>query len=228
MNILAMDTSGSVCSVAVAQGEKIVAFAYVDNGLTHSALLMPRIDACLCEAGLTVADMDLFAVSAGPGSFTGLRIGVTTAKAFAQAMDKPIAAFDTLAVLATNFVDYAGLVCPVINARNNRVYAALYEDGELLKDSAVVEVAQICNFVGNESVLFCGDGIDAYQEELMQQCKKAIFAPSHMRYQRADALIHLAMGASAQKKVYTAFDVELTYLVESQAERMLKERQNEG
>lgn len=228
MNILAMDTSGSVCSVAVARDNKIIASEYVDNGLTHSALLMPRVDACLHEATLSIADIDLFAVTTGPGSFTGLRIGISTAKGFAQAMDKPIAAFGTLQALAANFLGLGMYVCPVIDARNDRVYTALYKSDGQVAPPSVVEVSALQDFIGTDSVLFCGDGIDAHETKLVAQCKNASFAPLHLRYQRAEALIPLAQKAYVDGNLFTAFDVELAYLVESQAERMLKQRKQNG
>lgn len=224
MNILAIETSGNVCSVAVANEEKILALGYVDNGLTHSALLMPRVDGCLREAGLGIEEMDLFAVTVGPGSFTGLRIGVSTAKSFAQALDKPIATFTTLRVLAENFAGYTGVICPVIDARNQRVYTAQYQVGEELVAPRVAALGELFGDDLPEDLLFCGDGVDAYREILRKQYPGAVLAPAHLRYQRADALISLARRAEKQGNVQTAFEVELMYLVDSQAERLLKEK----
>ena len=116
LNILGIDSSGPVASCAVMSGGRIVHSIALNHGLTHSEALMPAVDAAMRASGLTCADIDAFAAVAGPGSFTGVRIGVCTAKGLAHAAGKPCAAVDALEALAMNFYGFGGLVCPILDA----------------------------------------------------------------------------------------------------------------
>jgi len=127
MNILAIDTSTSLASIAVAVDEQIVAESLLNTNRTLSARLVPEIERLLTTAGLAIADIDLFASSIGPGSFTGVRGGVATIQGLALAIGKPCAGFSSLAMLAMNFSLSTTLVCPMLDARKSELYAALYD-----------------------------------------------------------------------------------------------------
>ena len=137
MYILAIESSGNVASVAIAGKEKILAEYTVNIGKTHSQTLLPMIDRVLADAEMSVNEMDAIAVSRGPGSFTGLRIGSATAKGLAAAAEIPIVDVPTLEALAVGVGNAGGrLICPVIDARRNEVYTALYEENNREKDGA--------------------------------------------------------------------------------------------
>ena len=135
MKILALETSAKAVSAAVSEDGRILASGYQDTGLTHSRTLMPIVEHILKNTGLTVADMDAIAVAAGPGSFTGIRIGVSAAKGLAFAADKPAVGVSTLAAMARNVAFCDGLVICAMDARRQQVYNALFEakDGSLTR-----------------------------------------------------------------------------------------------
>ena len=134
MLILAIDTSTDYLSLAILREEKIVGRFHRRSHMRHSSLLVPMIDKLLKKARLKVRDIDCFAISVGPGSFTGLRIGVTTVKGLAYSLKKPIVTVPTLDVIARNVKNFEGIICPVLDARKNKVYACLYKsDGDNIK-----------------------------------------------------------------------------------------------
>ena len=135
MRILALETAAKAVSAAVTEDGKVLAAAFQDTGLTHSRTLMPLVELLLKNTGMSAADLDAVAVSAGPGSFTGVRIGVSAAKGLAWAADKPCAAVSTLAALARNVSFWDGLVVCAMDARRQQVYNALFEakDGRLTR-----------------------------------------------------------------------------------------------
>ena len=121
MKILALESSAVACSVALTEDDFLIAEAYQNNGLTHSVTLMPMCENLLKNCGLTLQDMDVIAVAAGPGSFTGLRIGVSAAKGLGWALDKPCAKVSTLEAMAWNLSALKGDICPVMDARRSQV-----------------------------------------------------------------------------------------------------------
>jgi len=134
VNILALDTSTDYLSLVVLKGDKMAAKFHKKAHRKHSMLLVPMIDKLLKRAGLKIKEIDYFAISVGPGSFTGLRIGVTVVKGLAYALKKKIVAVPTLDVIADNAKSFKGMICPVLDARKNKVYACLYKsDGRTVK-----------------------------------------------------------------------------------------------
>ncbi|MFA6142873.1 MAG: tRNA (adenosine(37)-N6)-threonylcarbamoyltransferase complex dimerization subunit type 1 TsaB [Candidatus Omnitrophota bacterium] len=134
MNILAIDTSSVYLSLAVMKNGKIVGRLHKKAEMAHSSILVPSIDKVLKRARLGIKDIDVFAVSIGPGSFTGLRIGVTTVKGLAYSLNKEIVAVPTLDVIARNVKKFRGIICPVLDARKNKVYSCIYRsDGKDVK-----------------------------------------------------------------------------------------------
>lgn len=171
MKILAIDTATPVAGVALSENEKIVAEFYLDSGYTHSVHLIPMVDAVLEYSGGSMGEIDAVAVHTGPGSFTGLRIGMVTAKTFAQSRDIGLYGVGTLESLAYNVSGFReGLVCPLLDARKSEVYTALYRFGkkgrEELSAPAAVRPDVLAERLASygEELLFLGEGFAAYEE----------------------------------------------------------------
>jgi len=140
MKILAVDTSATVASVAITDGERLAAEMILNHKKTHSETLMPMIDTLFQSSEMKISDIDLFAVSNGPGSFTGLRIGVAAVKALAHACNKPVVGVSTLEAMAYNLPYADGLIAPIMDARRNQVYTALYK----YENSHMTEIMPPC------------------------------------------------------------------------------------
>ena len=147
LRILALDSTADVSSVAVCEGEKLLSEITINTGNTHSQTLLPSVEMALKLAELSVDDVDLFTCSVGPGSFTGVRIGVATVKGLAFGKDKPCVPVSTLDALAYNLRGYNGIICPVMNARRMQVYNALFrcENGILTRlcDDRAISIAEL-------------------------------------------------------------------------------------
>lgn len=134
MRILAIDTSTDYLSIAVMKDGSIAGRFHKMSAMRHSSMLVPMIGRVLKKARTKITDIDCFVISAGPGSFTGLRIGVTTVKALAYALKKPVVAIPTLDIIAANIRNFTGIICPVLDARKGKVYSAIYKsDGKNTK-----------------------------------------------------------------------------------------------
>lgn len=164
MRLLAIDTSGRALSAALAEDGEVIASFGVDEGKNHSLTLLPNLQRLLQEQQLTLDQMDAFAVTIGPGSFTGLRIGLATVKAWGQALEKPLVAISTLDAAAASATT-CGYAAPVLDARRNEVYTALYCDGQRLGPDRAMAPAQLAEELTQLSapVTFSGDGVDPYR-----------------------------------------------------------------
>lgn len=233
MKILAIDTSTDVASAAVTDGRKLLGEYTVNNKKkTHSQKIMPMIDAVLKDAGLDVSDIDLFAAVNGPGSFTGLRIGVATIKALAHACQKPAIGISSLESLAYNLPFCESIIVPVIDAGKNRVYAAsyIYDGGirELGEPEAMTieECAESCGEL--LETVFVGDGAIVHAGYLKDRLgDRALFAPANANCQRAASAAFCAFekfqsGASGDYR-----ELNPVYLKKSQAEQELDKKQEE-
>lgn len=231
MNILAVDTSALTATVAIMKNGVSVFENNITNALTHSETLMPMIDYALKSVKLTVSDIDLFAVSCGPGSFTGIRIGVSAIKALAYATDKPVFGINTLLAIANNLSVVENTpVCPIMDARRNQVYNAMYRfKGGKIEELAApraLSIEELCAEIC-EPTYFVGDGVDAYREKIVELCgEKALFAPPHLRLQKASSIAYAAMNAN-EKDYLSPEALEVIYLRKSQAEREREERNGE-
>jgi tRNA threonylcarbamoyladenosine biosynthesis protein TsaB len=200
MNILAIDTATSLASIAIAVDDQIVAESLLNTSRTLSARLVPEIGRLLATAGLTIADMDLFASSIGPGSFTGVRGGVATIQGLAMAFGKPCAAFSSLALLAMNLPLHSTLVCPMLDARKSEVYAALYDCSATLPvpriGDCVLPPALLLERIAAETaepVIFLGEGALRYHDLIAAQLgAQALFASFPLHASRASNGILLA------------------------------------
>lgn len=228
MLILSIDTTGGACSAALIENEKILCEQYLHDRMTHSQNLMPLIDACFEKTGKSVADVDAFAVVTGPGSFTGVRIGVCAVKGFAQVADKPIIAIDTLELLAQNIVGFGGIVCPILDARRNQVYTAFFRGGKRICDDFAADIAEVAEKLRGENVLFLGDGVPVLREKILSILPDALFAPEYLNYQHAGFAALIAAKKLACGNTHSAHSVLPNYLRDSQAEQQKKKVRHES
>jgi tRNA threonylcarbamoyladenosine biosynthesis protein TsaB len=234
MKILAIDSSGLVASVALITEEKLLAEYTVNNKKTHSQTLLPMLDEIVKILELDLAEIDAIAVAGGPGSFTGLRIGSSTAKGLGLVLNKPIISIPTVDALAYNLYGTDCLICPIMDARRNQVYTGIYDfSGEefrvLVPQMAVgiTEIAAELNQRGRK-VIFLGDGVEVQKEKLKEiMTVPYVFAPVHLSKQRAAAVGALAVSYYDKGLMESADAHEPVYLRLSQAERELKERENQ-
>ena len=231
MKILAIDSSGLVASAAIWEGNPgergcILAVSSTDYKKTHSQTLLPMVDSICKETCCEAKDFDAVAVSTGPGSFTGLRIGSATAKAIAMAAEAPVIEVPTLSGLAYNLWGSGAYVCPMMDARRDQVYTALYsfESGKLIthiegEAVSVDEMIDRINSLGKE-VIFLGDGADAYKHIIESRVTVPYsLAPAHLNRQNAASVAVLGSVLYAEGKTVNADDHSPTYLRVSQAER---------
>ncbi|MDO4811692.1 MAG: tRNA (adenosine(37)-N6)-threonylcarbamoyltransferase complex dimerization subunit type 1 TsaB [Eubacteriales bacterium] len=226
MKILALETSAKSVSVAVWEDDKVLGSAYQNTGLTHSRTLMPLLDGMLTNSELTLNDMDLIAVAAGPGSFTGLRIGVSAAKGLAWAQDLPCCGVSTLDAMAQNVrhMDGCTVIC-AMDARRQQVYNALFHvhNGALERmspDRAIsLEelVAEIKND-GNDKIIV-GDGARLCYTYLSEQGIACRMAPPPLIMQNAVGVAQVAREMAQRGETVSAHELVPVYLRLSQAER---------
>ena len=237
MRILALDSSGLVASVAVVEGgvleAQTIAEYTVNYKKTHSQTLLPMLDEVARMTELDLDSIDAIAVAAGPGSFTGLRIGSATAKGLGLALDKPLIHIPTLEGLAYNLCGTDHIVCPIMDARRGQVYTGIYEfDNDrliVLEDQMAVGIEELGQRLHSydRKVVFLGDGVPVFKEALIERImagRAIAFAPAHMNRQRAAAVGALAIRYYREGKMETAAEHQPDYLRVSQAERERKER----
>ncbi len=247
MKIIAIDSSGLVASVAIVEDDILIGEYNVQYKKTHSQTLLPMLDELKRMVELDLSTVDAIAISKGPGSFTGLRIGSATAKGLGLAMNVPLVEIPTLDGLACNLYGTDKLVCPMMDARRNQVYTGIYEYVKINRDAsfaengsfsfelrsvlaqcavAVDELADRLNELGRE-VIFLGDGVPVYAGKLAELMKVPYsFAPAHMNRQRASAFGMLAFRYLREGKVTDAGSHAPEYLRLSQAEREKREKEN--
>jgi len=232
MKILALDSSGLVASVAVVTEEKTIAEYSVNYKKTHSQTLLPMLDVIAGMIDLDLTTIDAIAVAAGPGSFTGLRIGSATAKGLGLALDKPLVAVPTLEGLAYNACGRPGLICPIMDARRGQVFQALYRfrenEIETVTEQTTIDMLELIESLNRrgEQVFFLGDGVSAHREKIEQNMTAPYtLAPPNMNSQRAASVGTLALKYYAAGKTQTAAEHTPVYLRLSQAERERAERE---
>ncbi len=235
MKILALDSSGLVASVAIAQDETLLAEYTVNYKKTHSQTLLPMLDEIVRMTELDLDTVDYLAVAAGPGSFTGLRIGSATAKGLGLALNKPLISVPTLEGLAFNLAGADKRICPMMDARRSQVYTGIYQsEGEglntILPQTAmgVEELAEKINDMG-QPVIVLGDGVPVYEAVLKKTLRVPWEkAPLHLNRQRASSIAALAMVYAREGKQQTAREHRPQYLRMSQAERERLSKETEA
>lgn len=233
MKILAIESASLTASVAIVTEDRILAEYTVNHKKTHSETLLPMVERCLSMTDMTMADIDAVAVSAGPGSFTGLRIGASTAKGLAYGADKPIIPVPTLDAMAYGLYGSSDILCPIMDARRGEVYTGLYEfrDGVFVIHEAALACpvteeaakAQALSEKLGKGVTFLGDGLPVHEEAIRAAFPAARFAPAHLRFQKASSVATLGMKLYQEGQAVSAFEFLPVYLRESQAERERRE-----
>lgn len=222
MKILAADTSSFPASVAVSEDGIILGEYVIRNKRKHSQNLMVMTERLINELEMDIQDIDLFAVTVGPGSFTGLRIGISTIRAFAQAMDKPVVGVSTLEALAYNFAGSDAVVVPILDARREEVFCAAYEfDGARPKEiiaPCVMTIEEICAKFPERRVIYTGDGMLKHRDEITRE--DALFAPANLSEVRAGAAAALATIKAQDGGAEDYNHIAPLYLRKSQAERL--------
>lgn len=220
MKILAVDTSGGVCSAAVLDDNKILSETYMNDKRTHSETLGLMIDFCLSCANTDIRHVDFFACAVGPGSFTGLRIGIGMMKAFAQASKKPVLGVNTLDALAQNVSGTDETVCPVIDARRGEVYTAAYKNGKRITDYRAVLLDNVLEELQGQRTVFLGDAAQNYADKIRSSDNAFRVAHDGILLQRAGSVGLMANALCRAGVVQDAYTLEPLYLRETQAERV--------
>ena len=218
MKILAIETSAKAVSAAVSENGKILCAGYQDTGLTHSRTLMPIVEGILKNTNLTISDVDAIAAAVGPGSFTGIRIGVAAAKGLAFGADKPAIAVSTLAAMARNVAFADGLVICAMDARRQQVYNALFEakDGALtrLTEDRAIALADLAKELKDDPrpKTALGDGGRLCCDYLNANGIPCRLAPPHLLMQNAMSVALTAEELAAEGKLVSAQELEPVYL----------------
>jgi len=230
MKILALDTSGQVASVALLEDEKLVAEYTINHKMTHSQTIMPMVAELLERVEIPLEEVNYIACAAGPGSFTGLRIGAATAKGLAHGLSVSVIPVPTLDALAYNIFDMEHIICPIMDARRQQVYTAFYQwiNGKLtsLTEADTLSIEEVIKKGKGfgKPVIFLGDGVPVHLGKLEQE---ALFflAPSSCNVQRAASVASLAKELLSEGKEIEGKDFAPIYLRKSQAERERLERE---
>jgi len=226
VNVFAMDTSSLTATVAVMNNEKLLGEYTVSNKLTHSQTILPMTDELIKNVSMTLNDIDVFSVCIGPGSFTGLRIGMATVKTFAQALSKPIIGVSSLDAVAYNFFgadDY--IICPIVDARRGEVYNALYRlENKIMPDRAL-SLDALFDELSGKKVIFCGDASISYRDRITNRNESQwIIAPKTQLLPKASSVAQVAFERAQNGDFDDVYTLEPVYLRKSQAERELEEK----
>lgn len=235
MKILSIDTSSNVATVAILDDNKLIGEYIINNKKTHSVKIMPMIKELMDSLEIDIKDVDLYAASIGPGSFTGLRIGIATIKSLAHVCKKQVVGVPTIDAMAYNLAYTNGLIVPIMDARRERVYTGIYKwdnsDFEVIKENDVLEIDELLNILKekNETIIFTGDATEIYNKKIVEVLnEKALFTPSHLSMPRASSVGALAMLKAKNNELQSCFEMVPDYLRKSQAEREYEKKINSG
>lgn len=233
MNILGIDSSGLVASAAIATEDTVVAEFTVNNKQTHSQTLLPMVEQTVRFSGVALEELDAIAIAAGPGSFTGLRIGAATVKGLGLVLEKPVVPVTTLEGMAYQLAESDGVVCPIMDARRSQVYTGIYqmqEEGiQVLMDQCALDIRDLLKELEKyqTAVRFLGDGVPVYRDIIQKEFPGTFsFAPAHLSRQRAAAVAVLGGKYYREGKMVQAAGYKPIYLRKSQAEREREARLN--
>lgn len=227
MITLAVDTSCLTASCAAVKDGKVLSELSIQHGKTHSQKIVPMLKALLDMLDMSFKDVDVFSAAIGPGSFTGLRIGAVTIKGLAYSLNKPVVGIPTLDALAYSLPNFKGLIAPMLDARNNQVFAALYSKMENKLEKIVgdtgIHVDEWIEILKrhNQDVLAVGDAVPLHLGKMREAMgDRVIEASPALHFTRASATALLAEQAFYNNQAVSAFELEPLYLRKSQAERM--------
>lgn len=230
MIVLSIDSATESASCAVLDNEKLLGEVSLNNKKQHSIVLMPLVDNLLKNLQLNIKDIDGYVVSKGPGSFTGLRIGMSMIKGLSQGSGKPFVSISSLDALAHNMAYTDGIICPILDALRDNVYTAFYsfKNGILVKNSdyMILHIDELIEMLNKEgtSATFIGDAVDKFRVKLSECLSSVLFAPKHLNLVRASSLGELGMKLLEQgmhDDLYTSAPI---YLRKPQAEREYDEK----
>ena len=230
MLILAFETSAKSCSAAIHDGKSLLAESYQNSGLTHSQTLMVMAEDLLKVCGKSAADVTHLAAAAGPGSFTGIRIGVSAAKGFAWGAEKPVYGVSTLESMALGLGVWSGYICCCMDARRNQVYNAIFlaENGELkrISEDRAIALSDLKNELAHLDgpIYLVGDGAALAHKNLSSELENLILPPEHRQHQRAGGVALAALAAMARGENADGAALQPNYLRLSQAERERMEK----
>lgn len=229
MIVLSIDSSSKVATAALLDENNLIAEYTLNNKMEHSTLIMDMIDNLLKDSNLSIDDIDGFVVSKGPGSFTGLRIGMATVKGLSFGSNKPYISISSLDALAYSLISFDGIICPIMDALRDSVYTCLYKNNnsklEKLIDYSAFELDELIEVLKEkgEKVIFTGDGLIKHKEYLSKNLPNACFAPNHLSVIRASSLgdlgIKLLLNNESDELNSSPF-----YLKKPQAQRELEKR----
>lgn len=233
MKILAIDTSATAASAALCDENKIIGEFFINTKLTHSRTLMPMVESLLANTNVQTSDITAVAVNCGPGSFTGVRIGVAAAKGLAFADDLPCIEVSTLESLAYNMQFAKGIICTVMDARCSQVYNALFKcDGvkpERLCEDRALSIAELSEELKgyDERIILVGDGAELCYNAMKELLPNVELAPMTVRFQRASSTALIALEKFNNNEVLSAAEIMPMYLRLPQAQRELKKKMEE-
>lgn len=234
MKILSIDTSSKICSVAIMQDDDLITTLHLDDEKTHSQKLMPLIDKILKECNITLKDIDAISCCVGPGSFTGVRIGVSTVKAFCDVNNTPIVSVNSLESLAyntlnSNYKKDIDIVCSIIDAKNDNVYFGIFKEEnntflpiEDVSAKNINEVLEILEKYSNKEILFVGDGSVAHKYAILQKFSNWTFVEDKLNSQTAISVGKCGYYKFAAGLYGDSNSISPLYLRKSQAERALE------
>lgn len=229
MLVLSMDCSSKVLTVALLNENSLLGEYALNNKKEHSALLMPMVDNLLKSCKVSISDIDGYVISKGPGSFTGLRIGMATVKGLSFGSDKPYISVSSLDALGYSLSTFDGIICPIMDALRDNVYTALYENNlagfERVLEPTSMELEELLTLLSEKKtkVIFTGDALEKHKEYIKANFKNAYFAPNHLSIIRASSLGELGLKL-LQAGTFDNPSSAPIYLKKPQAERELEKR----
>ena len=229
MIVLSMDSSSLVTTVALLRDEHLLGEFTLNFKREHSVILMEKIEMLLNDCNIDISEVDGFVVSKGPGSFTGLRIGMSTVKGLSMGSNKPYVSISSLDALAYSLINFNGIICPIMDALRDSVFTSMYKNNngkleQILDYSALslVELAQKSNDL-NCPIIFTGDGVYKHKDYIKENIPNALFAPNHLSVVKASSLAELGME-KLKNGEFDDINSAPLYLKKPQAERELEQR----
>lgn len=225
MKVLSLDSATEAATCAILDDNKVLGEITFNYKKQHSVVLMPMIDTLLKNTGTDIKSIEGFVVSKGPGSFTGLRIGMATIKGLCQGTNKPFISISTLDALAYNLAYSKGLICPILDALRNNVYTAIYKfNGSKLcriSDYMAISIDELISMLNKENcnVTFLGDAVSKFREKLSEKLNSVQFSPAHLNLVKASSLGELGMKLIENGQYDDIYTSAPIYLRKSQAER---------
>ena len=230
MLVLSVDSSYSTATCALIKDDKILAEINLNDKKQHSVILMRLIDSILKEYEIDINDIDAFIISRGPGSFTGLRIGMATLKGLSFASKKPLISVSTLDALAYNSISFQGIICPIMDALRDNIYTCLYKNENnnltpLIKEQCL-NINELVTILKEQTlpIIFVGDGVAKHKEFLQENIPNSFFAPNHSNFPKASSVGELGIKKINDGVIENIDSINPIYLRKSQAEREYEKR----